>query len=121
MRRQVCTRFCSLAVSEVYRSQSESYSLTVLVVLDNAQALGASAVDILVNVALAVKDNGLRFLLLTDAGSLNQVPVLAPLLALEDWPSVRWLIPRARRQAWIPWLLRSRTFLLKRNALFICT
>lgn len=67
-----------------FAKESESYSQTALVLIDEVQNLSESAVDVLAATASAVKENGLRFLLLVDVDSAKSGSVLAPLLALME-------------------------------------
>lgn len=63
-----------------YAAESDSYSQTALVVVDNVQNLSAAAIDVIADVASAIKDKGLRFLLLLDGEEVGQEAVLAPLV-----------------------------------------
>jgi len=64
-----------------YAAESDSYSQTALVVVDDVQNLSAAAIDVIADAASAIKDKGLRFLLLLDGEKVEQETVLAPLVA----------------------------------------
>ncbi|PCJ47714.1 MAG: hypothetical protein COA99_00120 [Moraxellaceae bacterium] len=65
-----------------FAAESDSYSQTALVLIDNVQNLSEAAVDIIASTVSAYKDSGLRFLMLVDADSVDQEPVLSQLSAL---------------------------------------